>query len=114
MSDDIGARVTGSPEAQRAMDWGVATMKSIGLDNVHAEPWEIFRGWTRGSADAELIADSSAADGRFDGLGGSTPAGGVEAELVGVNAFDLDNEIKNNAGNWRGKILLMYRRAGPG
>ena len=56
VSDDIGARVTGSPEAARAVDWGVATMKEIGLDNVHAETWKISRGWTRGTADAELIS----------------------------------------------------------
>jgi carboxypeptidase Q len=113
LSDDIGARVTGSPEAQRAVDWGVATMKLIGLDNVHAESWEIFKGWTRGTADAELMAPIHRRL-MVDSMGwvGSTPAGGVEAELVGVNSFDLDNEIKNNAGNWRGKILIMYRK-GP-
>ena len=56
LSDDIGARVTGSPAAARAVDWGVAKMKEIGLENVHAEPWKISRGWTRVSADAELLS----------------------------------------------------------
>src|SRR5580704_221754 len=56
LSDDIGARVTGSPEAGRAIEWGIEKMKGIGLENVHAEPWQLSRGWTRISADAEIIS----------------------------------------------------------
>jgi hypothetical protein len=37
LSDDIGARVTGSPEAAKAIAWGVEKMKAIGLENVHTE-----------------------------------------------------------------------------
>jgi carboxypeptidase Q len=54
--DDIGARVTGSPEAEKAISWGVKKMNAIGLDNVHTEPWQFFRGWTRISANAELVS----------------------------------------------------------
>src|SRR4029077_18230910 len=32
-SDDSGARVTGSPAAARAVDWGVEKMKAIGLED---------------------------------------------------------------------------------
>ncbi len=49
LSDDIGARVTGSPAMWKAVEWGVATMKAIGLENVHAERYQMWRGWTRGS-----------------------------------------------------------------
>jgi carboxypeptidase Q len=111
VSDDIGARVTGSPEAARAVDWGVATMKEIGLDNVHAETWKISRGWTRGTADAELISPIRRRL-MVDALGwvGSTAPGGVEADVVAVNANQLPDELKNNSGNWRGKILLVVQR----
>ena len=90
LSDDIGARVTGSPDAAHAVDWGVAKMKAIGLDNVHAEPWKISRGWTRISADAELVAPIHRKL-MVDSLGwvGSTRAGGVEADVVAVNAYQL-------------------------
>ena len=111
LSDDIGARVTGSPEAARAIAWGADKMKAIGLDNVHTEPWKISRGWTRISADAELIAPIHRRL-MVDSLGwvGSTPAGGVEAEVVPVNAYQLDDELKNNAANWRGKVLLTIQK----
>ena len=56
LSDDIGGRVTGSPEAAKAVEWGMAKMRAMGLENVHAEKWQISRGWTRISASAELLA----------------------------------------------------------
>src|SRR5271165_7388137 len=54
LSDDIGPRVTGSAAAQRAIDWGTAKMRAIGLENVHTEKFSVWRGWTRGTAQAEL------------------------------------------------------------
>ena len=53
--DNVGARVTGSPEAQKAIDWGMAKMRGIGLEIVHAEKWQLWRGWKRGTADATYL-----------------------------------------------------------
>ena len=114
LSDDIGARVTGSPDAARAIAWGVVKMKAIGLENVHTEPWKISRGWTRLSAEAELVAPIHRKL-TVDSLGwvGSTPPAGAEADLVAVNGYQLQDELKNNSGNWRGKILLIVQKGQP-
>jgi hypothetical protein len=56
LSDQVGARVTGTPNGQRSIDWGLAKMKAIGLKNVRAEKWSMWKGWTRGKAEAELLA----------------------------------------------------------
>jgi carboxypeptidase Q len=114
LSDDIGARVTGSPEAAKAIGWGLDKMRTIGLENVHAESWQLFRGWTRGSADAELVSPIHRRL-MIDSLGwvGSTPAGGVDAEVVPVNAFQIEEEMKSNRANWRGKILLIVHKGEP-
>ncbi|MFY9528351.1 MAG: M28 family peptidase [Candidatus Acidiferrales bacterium] len=114
LSDDVGGRVTGSPQAAEAISWGVEKMKSIGLENVHTEPWKMKHGWTRVSADAELVSPVHHHL-KVDSLGwvGSTPAGGVEAEAVPVNAYALDEEVKQNASHWAGKILLMVHRGAP-
>jgi hypothetical protein len=81
LSDQIGGRVTGSPQAAQAIEWGLAKMRALGLENVHTERWMLSRGWTRVSADAELLAPIHRPL-IVDSLGwmGSTPAGGVEAE----------------------------------
>ncbi len=111
LSDDVGGRVTGSPEAAKAIEWASEKMKAIGLENVHTEPWQLFRGWTRVSADAEIVSPIHRKL-MIDSLGwvGSTPPGGAEAEIVEVNAYDLANELKNNSGNWRGKVLLAVHK----
>jgi len=107
LSDDIGGRVTGSPEAAKAIAWGVGKMKSIGLENVHAESWQLSRGWTRISADAEMISPLHRRL-MIDAMGwvGSTPAGGAEADVMAVNAYQLEDEMKDSA-KWRGKVLLV-------
>jgi len=114
LSDDIGARVTGSPEAARAVVWGVEKMKAIGLENVHTESWQLFRGWTRGAADAEIVSPIHR-NVMIDSMGwvGSTPAGGVEAYVVPVNVYQLQDEMKKNAVNWRGRVLLVVHKGAP-
>jgi carboxypeptidase Q len=107
LSDDIGARVTGSPEAAKAIVWSVEKMKGIGLENVHTESWQLSRGWTRISASAEMISPISRPL-MIDAMGwvGSTPAGGAEADVLAVNAYQLENEMKDSA-KWKGKVLLV-------
>jgi carboxypeptidase Q len=112
LSDYIGGRVTGSPEAAKAIEWGLAKMKAMGLENVRAESWKLSRGWTRVSADAELLSPIRR---RLvvDSMGwvGSTPKGGAEAEVVEVDLNHLDQEMKN-AASWSGKVLVIVRK-GP-
>src|SRR5260221_3546726 len=56
LSDDIGSRVTGSPAERKSEEWGAAKMKAIGLENVHLEKYTIWKGWTRGTAEAQLLS----------------------------------------------------------
>src|SRR2546423_6916203 len=113
LSDNVGARVTGTPQAQKAIDWGIAKMRSIGLENVHAEKWQLWRGWTRGSAEAELLSPVRHKL-HVDAMGwtGSTSASGAEGEIVAANMFDLDQETKN-VSRLKGKIVLMVAKGSP-
>ena len=114
LSDYIGPRLTGSPEAAKAVEWGMQKMKAMGLENVHAEKWQISHGWTRVSASAELLAPVHRRL-SIDSMGwvGSTPAGGAEAEVVPVNVLKLDEEMKEHAASWAGKVLLIVRKGTP-
>jgi len=113
LSDNVGARVTGTPEAQKAIDWGIAKMRGIGLENVRAEKWQLWRGWRRGTADAEVITPIRHKL-HVDAMGwtGSTAAGGVEGEIVPVNVLDLDHEMKEVA-RLKGKIALVVAKGNP-
>src|ERR1700733_613253 len=83
LSDEVGPRVTGSPEAARAVQGGGDTMKALGLAEVHAEHYQLWRGWTRGVAEAWLVAPTRRKL-MVDSMGwvGSTAAGGVDAPVV--------------------------------
>jgi carboxypeptidase Q len=113
LSDNVGARVTGTPEAQKAIDWGIAKMRAMGLENVHAEKWQLWRGWKRGTAEGELLAPTQHRL-HVDAMGwtGSTPASGVEGEIVPVNLFDLDQEMKDLS-RLKGKVVLVVAKGTP-
>lgn len=113
LSDDIGGRVTGTPAERKAEEWGAAKMKSIGLENVHTEKYMIWRGWTRGTAEGEILAPVRHKL-HVDAMGwtGSTPAGGAEGDVVAVNLFDIENEIKN-AARLKGKVALVITKGNP-
>jgi len=113
LSDEVGPRVTGSPGAQKAVDWSVAKMKSIGLQNVHTEKWNLWKGWTRGTAEATMLAPLHRPL-AISAMGwtGSTPAGGIDADIAAANLFDLEAEIKN-ASKFRGKIVYVVAQGKP-
>jgi carboxypeptidase Q len=113
LSDDIGSRVTGTPAERRAEEWGAAKMKAIGLESVHLEKYTIWKGWTRGSAEAQLLSPT-AHKLHVDAMGwtGSTAAGGAEGEVATVNLFDIDDEIKS-ASRLKGKVVLVVQKGQP-
>src|SRR5258708_7406240 len=113
LSDDIGARVTGTPAERKAEDWGVARMKAIGLENVHKEKYQLWRGWTRGAAQGEF-GEQIGKPLHVDAMGwtGSTQAGGVEGEVATVNLFDIEEEVKH-ASRLSGKIVMVVMQGEP-
>src|SRR5258708_3388551 len=56
LSDEIGARLTGSPQLKQANDWTAAKFREYGLTNVKLEPWTIAHSWTRGTARARIVS----------------------------------------------------------
>src|SRR2546429_2409605 len=44
LTDDIGPRVTGTPQLKHANEWAAEQFKALGLSNVHHEPWKITTG----------------------------------------------------------------------
>ena len=104
LTDTFGARLSGSPNLARAVQWSVQTMKADGLENVHAEPVMVPR-WVRGREHAEIV-EPPHHDLAVLGLGGTvaTPTGGLEADLLVVSSFD---DLRSRAAEARGKIVLF-------
>src|SRR5215813_110661 len=55
ISDNIGPRLTGSPQLKAANDWTAEQFRKYGLTNVHLESWKIAHTWTRGTAKARIV-----------------------------------------------------------
>jgi carboxypeptidase Q len=56
LSDEIGPRLTGSPQLKQANDWTAAKFREYGLTNVKLEPWTIAHSWMRGTARARIVS----------------------------------------------------------
>ncbi|MEO8551935.1 MAG: peptidase M28 family protein, partial [Kofleriaceae bacterium] len=103
LTDTVGHRLAGSPELDRAVVWGVATMKAAGLANVHTEKVMVPH-WARGIEEGAIITPQPKAV-RVLGLGGSvgTAKGGVTAPLVVVHDW---KELEAAKDRVKGAIVL--------
>jgi carboxypeptidase Q len=110
ITENIGPRPVGSPQAQAAIEYVAGELRKLGLE-VRLEPVQARR-WIRGAETAELVEYPGQAPGTtqkvvLTALGGNrpTPAQGVTADVVVANSFaDLDRLGRQNVA---GKIVLF-------
>jgi carboxypeptidase Q len=101
LTDNIGARPSGSRGAALAVAWTTAQLRSWGLD-VHTEPVKVPH-WVRGAEEAYLVSHNRQKI-VLTALGGSvaTPAAGITADVVEVSSYD---ELKALGPKVKGKIV---------
>ena len=130
---DIGHRISGSPEAAKAVSWGEKAMREAGADRVWLQPCDVPY-WYRGKESLLLNIGGQFKQvdalslGNSDGTGGKT----IEAPIIMVHNFDEFKALPESA--VRGKIVyfnyrfrqdliftfegygdaVRYRGAGPG
>lgn len=109
LTDLIGPRLSGSPQAQAAVEQVAAVMRGDGL-KVSLEPMQAPH-WVRGEERAELVEYAQRPKGitqslKLTTLGGSvaTPAQGITAELLVVRSFA---ELQTRAKQVKGRIVLF-------
>jgi hypothetical protein len=103
LTDDVGARLTGSKGAARAVRWTTQQFREWGIP-VSNEPVKVPH-WVRGREEARLVspADQNIV---LTAIGGSvaTPPSGITADVVEVDSFD---ELKTlGTQKLRGKIVF--------
>lgn len=103
LTDNIGNRLSGSKNLERAIEWALAEMKRDGLDNVRGEKVMVPH-WVRGQESLEMTSPVSKKL-TVLGLGNSvaTPVEGITAEAVVVRNFD---ELEKLGEKVRGKIVV--------
>ncbi|MDQ6860526.1 MAG: M20/M25/M40 family metallo-hydrolase [Verrucomicrobiota bacterium] len=110
LSHNIGPRLSGSPQAQKAVEYVAAELKALGME-VRTEKIMVPH-WVRGEERAELIewpgqATETTQKIVLCALGGSvaTPADGITADVVVVRDFDELNSLGRE--KVAGKIVVF-------
>jgi Zn-dependent M28 family amino/carboxypeptidase len=108
LTTEVGARLAGSDNDLKARDWVAAKFKALGFDKVWTEPVS-YPKWVRRGEHGAVVAPF-AQPLVLTALGNSaaTPAGGLEAEVVGFDTFDA-LKAADPAGV-RGKIVYVGAR----
>ncbi len=108
LTSNIGGRLSGSPEAQQAVEWGEKLMTELEFDKVWLQPVMVPH-WIRGEKEeAYFTVDKIKYDIAICALGGSiaTPKNGVSGEVVEVNSLA---EAEALGEKLRGKIVFFNR-----
>lgn len=110
LSNNIGPRLSGSPQAERAVQYVAEEMRKLGLD-VRLQKLTVPH-WVRGAENGELVEWNGMAAGTtqkivLTALGGSvaTDEKGLFADVVVVESYDELNKL--GAKNVEGKIVLF-------
>ncbi len=105
LTDEVGGRVTGSPEMAKAVEWAVAAFRAEGVD-VHTEKYTLPVTWSEGETRLELLGPVKFPV-RLVAVGWSpaTPADGIEANLVDIG-YGNEQDFANARSAVKGAILL--------
>ncbi|ARV16495.1 M20/M25/M40 family metallo-hydrolase [Polaribacter sp. SA4-12] len=106
LTQNIGGRLSGSPQAAQSVIWGEKLMKEIGLDSVWLQPVMVPH-WVRGEKEvANYSVNGVQKNVPICALGFSiaTPKKGISAEVIEVKSL---NEAKSLGNKMKGKIVFF-------
>jgi carboxypeptidase Q len=111
LTDEVGGRVTGTPEMAKAVEWGVGTFRAAGVD-VHTEKYTLPVTWSEGNTRFELLGPAKfPVRLKAEGWSPATPAGGIEAGIVDMG-YGNDDEFAKAGTSIKGAILLVHSDIG--
>ena len=105
--DDIGPRLTGSPNLAKANAWTRDQLTAMGCSNAHLESWgEFGMGWRQISTSIDMVTPDTAVF-----IGQATPwspptHGSVTAEVIAVPELKEEKDFDAWKGKLAGKIVL--------
>src|SRR5277367_4397132 len=111
LTDEIGGRVTGSPEMAKAIAWGVAAFRAEGVE-VHAEKYMLPVTWSEGDTRLDLLGPVHfPVRLNAEGWSPSTPQGGIEANLIDLG-YGTEDDFMRVSSTIKGAILLVHSDIG--
>lgn len=114
LSNTIGGRLSGSPQAAKAVSWAKAEMEKMGLDRVYLQEVMVPH-WVRGEKEEAAILPAKGKKMAVPvcALGGSVGTGknGITAQVIEVKS--LEEVEKLGADKISGKIVFYNRPMDP-
>jgi len=114
LSNEIGGRLSGSLNAERAVKWGKNELSKRGFDRVWLQEIMVPK-WVRGPKEFALIETQPGTTFNVDvcALGGSvaTPSVGIKAQVIEVKSFDELKELGKDKID--GKIIFFNKPMKP-
>jgi len=111
LTDEIGGRVTGTPEMAKAVEWSVAAFRAAGID-VHTEKYTLPVTWSEGDTRLELLGPVKfPLRLKSEGWSPATPAGAIEANIIDVG-YGNDSDFSKPGASLKGAILLVHTDIG--
>jgi len=108
LTDVIGGRVTGSPAADKAVDWAVNAFRQAGVDEVLTENFTLPAGWAEGHTRMQVLSPAHFAAHLVSiAWSPATPAGGITANVVDVGTGE-PADFKRAGESIKGAILLVH------
>lgn len=108
LSDNIGGRLTNSPQMRQAEAWTQQQFRDWGLTNVHAEPFAFGRGWSAVRSSARMTAPR-VIDLRAIPIAWTPGTNGVISGGVVVAPITSAAQFDQWRGKLRGKIVMITR-----
>jgi len=107
LTEDIGPRLTNSPQMAQANAWTQEKFKGWGLANVHDETFDDFgRGWEFSAASVDMLAPRTAPLYALPKAWTPGTNGPVEGEAMRVS-IKTRKDLDQYKGKLKGKILLL-------
>jgi len=114
LSNQIGGRLSGSIQAQQAVEYTKKELEALGLDRVWLQPVMVPK-WVRGLPESAYIESASGVTNNIPicALGGSiaTPSLGIKANLIEVTGIEELKKIGRD--KIAGKIVFFNRPMDP-
>ncbi|HEV2615829.1 MAG TPA: M20/M25/M40 family metallo-hydrolase [Candidatus Acidoferrales bacterium] len=108
LTDFVGGRVTGSPAADKAIDWAVQAFRAAGVDEVLTENFTLPVGWVEGHTRLEVLAPEPFSVHLVStGWSPATPSGGLTANVIDVGTGD-EAGFKHAGQSAKGAIVLVH------
>jgi carboxypeptidase Q len=107
LMDQIGPRLTGSPNVKRANEWTRDKLKEFGLVNSHLETWEPFgRGWSNEYINVRMVSPDTATLIAYAKAWTPGTDGVVRGKVMRVR-ISGPQDLAKYKGKLAGKILLI-------